>query len=151
VPLATPSAFSVLAVLCHRIWESGRSGLEEEIEEIRALRKARATLDRLAIFRSRPRSTNCSIKVGTFMGRENAVIGHKIGTQPCVTVPFNSGCNLGRSSRIRTRCSLPLETPSSRQHNHQLHNHLDVSSRYPRSCNLIPETQVNLSYGFWIR
>jgi hypothetical protein len=29
VPLATPSVSSELAVLCHRIWESGRNGLAE--------------------------------------------------------------------------------------------------------------------------
>ena len=49
-PFATPSLSSVLAVLRHRIEESCRRGLEEEGVAIPALRKARMTLDRLAIF-----------------------------------------------------------------------------------------------------
>lgn len=49
VPLAMPSVFSVLAVLCHRICVTGRNCLEQGVEAIRALSSARVTLDRLAM------------------------------------------------------------------------------------------------------
>ncbi len=52
VPFAIPSLSSVLAVLCHRNWETVRIGLVEREEEGRARRRARQTLERDAIVRS---------------------------------------------------------------------------------------------------
>ena len=49
VPLAMPSLPSGLAVLCHRIWENGRSGTGFAQGVIRALHKVRAILDLDAI------------------------------------------------------------------------------------------------------
>lgn len=77
MPFATHSLSSVLAVLCHRIEGSCRKGREEGTT-IRALRKARDTLDRLAIFGSQWLKTIDfkdvvnkikSIDAGCFLGR----------------------------------------------------------------------------------
>lgn len=51
VPFATPSVSSVLAVVCHRVWVSGRNDVVLEVgwAEVRALRTARAKRDLVAI------------------------------------------------------------------------------------------------------
>ena len=99
VPLANSSTSSVLAVLCHRIWEIGRRGRAQGTLENRALRKARATLDRLAIFRSRWFSSNGFNEEGTFMMLQcDEDIGVKSALQvlqPCGT------CCLGILARTR--------------------------------------------------
>ena len=74
MPFVTPSLSSVLAVLCHRTWRWGRRGLEQGIEDIRARRRARDILDRLAMLKSQ-----CFVDNDFCNGLEEVEVGCEFG------------------------------------------------------------------------